>query len=101
MNAAEDDDIGIGASRFTTESERIPDEVGDILDLWTLVVVSDDHSVALFGECFDLLLQRCYVVPVSRCRHILLELYVFSTPLSHGAWEIASEMPAARFLPEK
>ena len=39
------------------EAEGVPDEVGDVLQLGQLVVVGEDHRVALGGERLDLLAQ--------------------------------------------
>ena len=38
MHAAEDDDAGVGLGGFARETERVADEVRDILDLRPLVI---------------------------------------------------------------
>ena len=43
-----------GARRHLREAERVPDVVGDVLDLAVLVVVGQDHGVALALEAPDL-----------------------------------------------
>ena len=44
-----------GGGRLAREAERVADEVGDVLDLGHLVVVGEDHRVALGGQGADLL----------------------------------------------
>ena len=41
--------VGVGG-RLAREPERVAHEVGDVLDLGHLVVVGEDHRVALGGE---------------------------------------------------
>ena len=43
----------LGGRRLLREAERVADEVGDVLDLGTLVVVGQDHRVALATQAFD------------------------------------------------
>ena len=47
----------LGGRRAAAEAERVADVVGDVLDLGQLVVVGEDHRVALLGERADLGLQ--------------------------------------------
>ena len=55
MDAAEDDDFGIGAGGLDTQPQGVTDEVGDVLDLRDLVVVGQDHGLALGFQFIDLL----------------------------------------------
>ena len=54
------------ARRLLGEAERVADVVGDVLDLGHLVVVREDHGVALRGERADLGLERADVVELER-----------------------------------
>ena len=54
MDAAEDDDVGVGLGRFAREAERVADEIGDVLHFGSLVVVGEDDGVAVAGEALDL-----------------------------------------------
>ena len=47
VHAAEGDDVGVGGGRLLAEAERVAHVVGDVLDLGQLVVVGEDHRVAL------------------------------------------------------
>ena len=49
--------VGVGLRRLAREAERVADEVGDVLELGQLVVVGEDHRVALGGERADLVAQ--------------------------------------------
>ena len=57
VNAAEDDRLGFGARRLAGEPERVADVVRDVLNLGYLVVVGEDHRIALGRERTDLLLH--------------------------------------------
>ena len=57
VDAAEDDDRGVGLRRLARQPERVTHEVGDVLDLGTLVVVRDHDGIALPREPADLVLQ--------------------------------------------
>ena len=57
VDAAEGDHVGVGGGRLAREAERVAHVVGDVLDLGQLVVVGEDHRVALGGERADLLAQ--------------------------------------------
>ena len=47
VDAAEDDRLGVGRGRLAREAERVADVVGHVLHLGHLVVVGEDHRVAL------------------------------------------------------
>jgi hypothetical protein len=53
VDPAEDDHVGIGLGGLAREVERITDEVGDVLHLGELVVVREDHRVALLAQTLD------------------------------------------------
>ena len=57
VDAAEGDHVGVGGRRLARQAERVPHEVGHVLDLGHLVVVGEDHRVALLGEGAHLVLQ--------------------------------------------
>ena len=57
MDAAKDDDIRLGGRGFAGEFQGIANEVGDVLDGWLLVVVGQDHGLALALEGADRLWQ--------------------------------------------
>ncbi len=44
------------------EAERVADVVGHVLDLGHLVVVGEDHGVALAGQLAHLVLERAHVL---------------------------------------
>jgi hypothetical protein len=67
VHAAEGDDGGVGLGRLLGEAERVADVVGYVLDLRTLVVVGEDHGVALTGERTDLGLQLAHLVRGQLC----------------------------------
>jgi len=48
MDAAEDNNIGIGPGGFLAQLQRIPDEVRDVLHLAALVVMGEDDGVPCF-----------------------------------------------------
>ena len=69
VHAAEDDRLGVGGGRLLGEAERVPDVVGDVLNLGQLVVVGEDHRAAqprkrahLVLQCRDVLQQQRRVV---------------------------------------
>ena len=51
VHPAEDDHLGIGGRCLAGELKRIANEVGDVLNLWFLVVVGQDHGIALPFQC--------------------------------------------------
>ena len=57
VHAAEDDDIGVGLCCFTRETERVADEIGDVLHLGPLVVVREDDGVTHAGDAANLVVQ--------------------------------------------
>ncbi len=57
VDAAEHDHVALDLLGDLREGERVADEVGQVLDLRLLVVVREDHRVALFLEPADLLLE--------------------------------------------
>ncbi len=58
VHAAEGDRVRVGGRGLPREPERVAHVVGDVLDLGQLVVVRQDHRVALGGKGADLLAQR-------------------------------------------
>ena len=54
MDAGEDDDLGLGGLRLLRELEAVADEVGQVLDLRILVVVSQDDRIQLALQPLDL-----------------------------------------------
>ena len=67
VNAAERDHIGLGPGGGLRELERITDEIGEVLDLGLLVVVRQDHRVALLLEPPDLRLELLVAHIQCRC----------------------------------
>src|SRR5262249_42922457 len=59
VDAAEDDDLGLGARRLLGEGEAVADEVGHVLDLALLVVVREDDRVELLLESADRRVELC------------------------------------------
>ena len=57
VNPAEGDDLLAAGGRLAREPERVAHVVGDLLDLGQLVVVREDHGVALAGKRADLVLE--------------------------------------------
>jgi hypothetical protein len=57
VDAAEHDDVGLGLGRGLRELQRVSDEVRQVLDLGLLVVVREDHGIALGLELLDPLLE--------------------------------------------
>ena len=58
-------DVGLGG--LLREPERVADVVGHVLDLGQLVVVGQDHGVALGGERAHLVLERGDVLEHQGC----------------------------------
>jgi hypothetical protein len=57
VDAAEDDDIGIGGFGVVGEAEGVSDVIGDVLDVTGLVVVGEDDGVSRFFEGEDFFLE--------------------------------------------
>jgi hypothetical protein len=57
VDAAEHDDVGVGVRGLAGQSERIADEVRDVLHFGALVVVREDHGVTLGRQLPDLVLE--------------------------------------------
>ena len=53
-NAAERDHVGVGRRRLARQIEAVADEIGEVLDLRLLVIMGEDHRVALALEALDL-----------------------------------------------
>ena len=68
VDAAEDDHVGVGGGRLAREPERVADEVGDVLDLGQLVVVGEDHGVALGRERAHLVVHRAAMSSIASGR---------------------------------
>ena len=58
--------VGLGGRRLARELQRVAGEVGDVLDLGHLVVVGQDHRVALGREGADLGAEALDVLPRDR-----------------------------------
>ena len=61
VDAAEGDHVGVGVGRLARQAERVAHEVGHVLDLGHLVVVRQDHRVALLGERAHLVLRGALI----------------------------------------
>lgn len=57
MHTAKDDDFSMCLCCLSAQPKRVTNEVGNILDFGTLVIVRKNYSVALFCECLDPILQ--------------------------------------------
>ena len=57
MDAAEDDDVGVGGLGMIGEAERVAHVVGDVLDVAGLIVVGEDDGVPGFFQGEDFLLE--------------------------------------------
>ena len=65
VHAAEVDDVGVlDLRRHQRQLERVADEIGDLQDLRPVVVVRDDHRVALLLQRADLVVQRLELADV-------------------------------------
>ena len=53
-HAAEGDHLGIGRRRLARQVEAVADEIGEILDRRLLVIMGEDHRVALALQPLDL-----------------------------------------------
>ena len=53
-DAAEGDHVGIGRRRLARQIEAVADEIGEVLDLRLLVIMREDHGVALALQPLDL-----------------------------------------------
>ena len=58
VDAAEDDRLGVGRGGLPGQAQRVADEIGHVLHLGHLVVVREDHGVALARERADFVLER-------------------------------------------
>ena len=67
MNAAKDDDIGLGLGGLLGEAKRVAYLIGHVLDLRHLIVVGKNDRVKLLLEHKDLARQRIKL----RSRHRL------------------------------
>ena len=68
VHAAEDDRLGVGRGGLLGEPERVPDVVGDVLDLGKLVVVGEDDGLARARERAHLVLERSGCSPAGAGR---------------------------------
>ena len=59
VNAAEDDDLGLGACRLLGQGEAVADKIGHVLDLALLVVVREDDRVELLLQGADRRVELC------------------------------------------
>ena len=53
-NAAEGDHLGIGRRRLARQIEAVADEIREVLDFRLLVIMREDHGVALALQPLDL-----------------------------------------------
>ena len=53
-DAAEGDHLGVGRRRLARQIEAVADEIGEVLDLRLLVIMGEDHGVALALQPLDL-----------------------------------------------
>jgi len=58
MNAAEDDDLGIGFRRLLGEAEGIAYKIRHILNLRHLIIVREDHGIELLLKAENFLRER-------------------------------------------
>ena len=103
MDAAEEDRRGVGGGRLPREAERVADVVGDVLHLGQLVVVGEDHRVALARERAHLLGEASVSTAVisstssetssERAAWVSAPTEMKSTPVSAYARTVASVMP--------
>ncbi len=54
LDPAKGDHIGIGFGRHLAQLERIADKIGQVLDLRALIIMRQDHRVALLAQAIDL-----------------------------------------------
>ena len=55
MDAAKEDDVGVGLRGLIAQAQRVADEIRDVLDLGHLVIVREDDGVALPFQLRDFL----------------------------------------------
>ena len=55
MDSAKKDDLGLCPGGLIAQAQRVPDEIGDVLELGHLIVVREDNSVPLLLELRNLL----------------------------------------------
>ncbi len=53
-DAAEGDHLGVGGRRLARQIEAVADEIGEVLDCRLLVIMGEDHRVALALQPLDL-----------------------------------------------
>ncbi len=53
-DAAKGDHVGVGLRRLARQIEAVADEIGEVLDLRLLVIMGEDHRVALALQPIDL-----------------------------------------------
>ena len=53
-HAAKGDHFGVGRRRLARQIEAVADEIGEVLDLRLLVIMGEDHGVALALQPLDL-----------------------------------------------
>ena len=68
-HAAEGDHIGIGRRRLARQIEAVADEIGEVLDRRLLVIMGEDHGVALALEPLDLGEQVDALQTLRLCGH--------------------------------
>jgi hypothetical protein len=57
LDPAKGDHFGIGGRRLARQFQRIADEIGQVLDFGLLVIVRQDHGLALLAQAVDLRAQ--------------------------------------------
>src|SRR6185503_1355588 len=53
-NAAKGDHLGVGRRRLARQIEAVADKIREVLDLWLLVIMREDHGVAFAFQALDL-----------------------------------------------
>jgi hypothetical protein len=60
VHAAENDQLVIGLCRFLAERQRIPHDIGQILNFRNLVIMCQDERTALTTPVVDLVDERLF-----------------------------------------
>ena len=60
VDAAEEDDVGLGGLGLVGEAEGVADVIGHFLDFAVLIIMGEDDGVFLFLEGEDFLLKRAH-----------------------------------------
>ena len=63
MHAAKDNPLRIRALRFQGETQRVADEISDILHFWDLIIMCQNNGMLLSSESFNLFSYRYHRLP--------------------------------------